>query len=287
MPLDYEAEYDNRARVPAFAEYLAGWKRDAAAYREEMSRTEGRVELGLSYGASDRQSLDLFFPEDAADAPVAMFIHGGYWRALEPQFFSHLACGLNARGAIVAVPGYDLTPQVCIGDIIGQMRKACLFLWERFTRRILVCGHSAGGHLAACLLATDWKALDPAMPADFVPASTAISGLFDLEPLMHTSMNQDFRLTDERARRWSPLHWPAPRGSILDAVVGGEESSEYLRQSRVMTETWGAQGTQTRCEVVAGANHFSIIAPLADPQSDMVERLSALLARVHPAGQNQ
>ncbi len=280
MTIDYEAEYNNRARVPDHPAYFASWERDAKAYRDAMSKAEGRAELGLSYGPSERQYIDLFFPEQAAGAPVALFIHGGYWRALDPRMHSHLARGLVERGVIVGVAGYDLCPKVSIGDIIDQTRKASLFLWERFTRKLLVYGHSAGGHLAACLLATDWKPLDPTAPDDLVPAAYSISGLFDLAPLIETAMNQDLRLTPPEARRVSPLFWPAPRGRILDAVVGGAESSEFLRQSRIITEAW--RQAETRTEAVPGANHFSVVAPLADPQSPMVERLVALSKRVRP-----
>ena len=282
MTIDYEAEYNNRARVPDHPVHMAGWARDAEAYRSEMSKSEGRAELGLSYGPSERQFIDLFFPDDAEGAPLALFIHGGYWRALDPRSHSHVARGLNAHGVIVGVAGYDLCPKVTISEIVDQIRKASLFLWERFNRKILVYGHSAGGHLAACMLATDWRTLDPTAPDDLVPAAYAISGLFDLAPLVETAMNQDLRLTPAEARRISPLFWPAPRGRILDAVVGGAESSEYLRQSRSITESWGKQQVETRYEAVPGENHFGVIAPLADPRSAMVERLVALSKRVQP-----
>src|SRR6202022_3925833 len=127
-------------------------------YREEAS-AERRAELAIRYGATARQTIDLLSPAGGGAVPLALFIHGGYWRSLEPALFSHMARGLNARGIAVAVAGYDLCPQVGVADIIGKMRRACLHLWRRFGQRMLVVGHSAGGHLAACLVATDWKAL--------------------------------------------------------------------------------------------------------------------------------
>ncbi len=132
--------------------------------------------------------------------PLAMFIHGGWWRSLEPAMFSQMAAGPNAHGVTVAVAGYDLCPQVSIATIIEQMRAACLWLWRRQRKRILVYGHSAGGHLAACLLAQDWKAFAPDAPADLVPAAYAISGVFDLAPLVQVSQNQDLRLDDAEAQ---------------------------------------------------------------------------------------
>ena len=278
MAVDYEAEYNNRARVPEHAEIFARWKRDAAAYRERM-KAEENAELGLAYGASPRQIVDLFFPEATGHTPLALFIHGGYWRSLEPATFSHISAGLNARGVAVAVAGYDLCPQVTIGQIIEQIRTACLFLWRRFGQRLMVYGHSAGGHLAACMVATDWRKLDPKAPIDLVPAGYSISGLFDLTPLIKTAMNVDLRLDDTEVARISPMYWPVTRGRVFDAVVGGAESSEFLRQSRAVADDWRQRGIETRYEAVPGANHFTVIDPLADPGSAMTARCAALAAR--------
>jgi len=121
MAVDYEVEYNNRARVPEHAEIFARWNREAAAYREHM-KAEENAELGLAYGASPRQTVDLFFPDATGHTPLALFIHGGYWRSLEPASFSHMSAGLNARGVAVAVAGYDLCPDVTIGQIINQIR---------------------------------------------------------------------------------------------------------------------------------------------------------------------
>ncbi len=277
MPIDYEAEYNNRARVPEHPQIFAAWVRAAAAYRN-AAVTARRAELGIRYGASARQTIDLFFPPEGDAAPLALFIHGGYWRSLEPSSFSHLARGLNGRGVAVAVAGYDLCPQVGIADIVDQMRHACLYLWRRRGRPMLVFGHSAGGHLAACMLATDWKAAAPEISVDLVPAAYSISGLFDLAPLVGVTMNQDLRLDAEEARRVSPLFWPAPAGRIFDAVVGALESSEFLRQSRIIAEAWGKAGVATRYEAVPQTNHFTVLDALTNAQSAMVSRLAMLAA---------
>jgi arylformamidase len=278
MTIDYEAEYNNRARVPEHPQIFARWDRDAAAYRAEATRA-GRAELGLSYGPTPRQTVDLFHPAASGEAPLALFIHGGYWRSLEPASFSHMAKGLNGRGVAVAVAGYDLCPQVTIGGIIDEMRQACLYLWRRSGRRIMVYGHSAGGHLAACLLASEWTAFGSGVPGDLVPSACAISGVFDLTPLTAVTMNQDLRLAPTEARQVSPQFWRAPAGSALDVLVGALESREFLRQSRDFAQTWGQAGVETRYEEVAGTNHFTVIDTLPDPASPLVERLAALVAQ--------
>jgi len=139
------------------------------------------------------------------------------------------------------------------------MRRACTTLWQRFGRRLFVYGHSAGGHLAACMVATDWPSLYPKAPADLVPAGYAISGLFDLAPLLKTSVNQDLKLDAEKARAVSPQFWPLPPGRVLETVVGALESSEFRRQSRAVAEAWKQGGAETRFQEIAAVNHFTIV----------------------------
>lgn len=266
--VDYEAEYNNRARVPEHPGIIEGWALDAAAYREAA----GPRFTTLPYGAGERQAMDLFEP-DRPGGGTAVFVHGGYWQALDRSFFSHLARGLNAHGIAVALPGYDLCPRVRVGDIVDQIRAACRALARRGP--LVVAGHSAGGHLAACMLASDWAGLGA--PPDLVPAAYAISGLFDLKPLVATSVNTALGMDDAEAGRLSPLHWAPPAGRRLDAVVGGDESAEYLRQSRTIAERWGRAGVETRFEAIPGANHFTVVAPLADPASAMTRRIAELV----------
>ena len=186
---------------------------------------------------------------------------------------------MNAHGVTVAVSGYDLSPQVSIGQIIEQTQAACLYLWKKLGKRIMVSGHSAGGHLTACMLATDWKKLDAGAPADLAPMGYAISGLYDLEPLLHLAGNAEFKLDAAEARRISPLYWPVERGRVLDAVVGGYESSEFLRQSKIIADSWRAKGVETRYDVIPEMNHFTICDPMADPNSAITKRLVELAKR--------
>jgi arylformamidase len=257
MSLDLEKEYNNRARVPENPGIIQSWATDSAAYREARPPRE------IAYGDGARHKFDFFA---AGDGPAVMYIHGGYWQALDKSFHSIHARGLNALGVSVAVPAYDLCPTVRIGDIVEQMRAACAVLARETGADVVVSGHSAGGHLAACLLATEAH----------VPAAYAISGLFELAPLIPTSLNEKLGLDDTEAEALSPLFWPAPEGKVLDAVVGEAESSEFLRQSAAIVRAWGEDGVTTRYEEIAAANHFTVIAPLADPASEMCARLKQL-----------
>lgn len=271
MSSDYESQYNNRARVPEHPQIMAGWAADAAAYREQAF-----CEFGVSYGESDRQRYDLFKPQEVRGNAIVMFIHGGYWQALDRSSFSHMARGLNARGLPVAVVGYDLCPQVELGHIVWELQQAAAALWRRFNLPVVATGHSAGGHLAACLLATNWDNVDPDLPEVLVPAAYGISGLYNLKPLTETSVNDALNLSFEAAERESPFFWPAPSRLVMDAVVGGAESEEYLKQSRRIVDVWGLEGVQTRYEEIEGANHFTVIAPLAEPDSSMTARIAAL-----------
>ena len=268
--IDYEAEYNNRARVPQHPAVMAGWVRDAAAWRES------HPPRSIRYGGGARNVIDFFAGE--RQGPIVVFIHGGYWQALDNSSFSHLARGLNAHGISVAIPSYDLCPDVTVEEIIVEMRMASREL-ARLSQRLVISGHSAGGHLAACMLATDWKAFDARLPSDLVIAAYAISGLFELAPLVATSINRALALDEAVAKAVSPLFFQPPAQGSLDAVVGEAESAEYFRQSRTIVERWGQAGISTRFGTVAGANHFTAIAPLADPDSPMVSRLRELVTR--------
>jgi arylformamidase len=260
--IDLEAEYNNRARVPDHQTVMAMWRETAEAARAVHPPLE------LAYGPGEREVMDLF--EAAPDAPIAVFLHGGYWQALDKSWFSGLAPALFAHGVSLAVPSYDLAPAVRLGHILRQVRAATGAVRERSGVRPVVFGHSAGGHMAACMLSEGRAS-----------AAVAISGVFDLQPLIPTSLNIALRLDDREAAALSPIHWPVPNGStpggtVLDCVVGGDESPEFLRQSRMMADLWGACGVETRYEALPGLNHFTVLDPLFDPDSDLVRRITGL-----------
>lgn len=266
--IDYEAEYNNRALVPEHPAIIEGWARDAARYREEAV-----CALATAYELGERTVYDLFLPESGMPdrGPLGLFIHGGYWQALDRSFFSHMARGANAHGVPVAVASYTLCPQVRVGDIIEEMRRLAGHLWERYRRPLVAYGHSAGGHLAASLLATDWGSRG--LPRRLVPAGLAISGVFDLQPLIGTSINEKLRLDRKEAIDVSPIAFAAPAGTHLIAAVGGGESSEFIRQSRVIADIWARGGVETELDIRGQDNHFTVIGPLADPDSDLTHRL--------------
>ncbi|MBC5766737.1 alpha/beta hydrolase [Ramlibacter albus] len=256
--------YNNRALVPEHAAFFERWARASAQARELD------CELDVAYGDGAGETLDVF-PSGPPGAPVLVFIHGGYWRALDKSDHSFIAPAFTRDGACVVIPNYALCPAITVPGIAVQMVKALAWTWHRIAayggdpNRIVVAGHSAGGHLAALLAACEWHKWDPQLPPDLVKRALSISGLHDLEPIMHTPFLQpSLQLTPADARRASPALLPAPAQACLYAVAGGDESEEFHRQCRLMREAWGSRRVPV-CEMLAGLNHFSILDAFTDP----------------------
>ena len=265
-PAWLDAQYNNRARIPEHPQTFERWTRDASIARERSSRR-----LDVAYGPHASETLDVF-PAARDDAPVFFFIHGGYWRALDKRDQSFVAPPFVAAGAMVVLPNYALCPAVRIEDIVLQLVQSLAWVWRHAAEhggdrsRMVVAGHSAGGHLAAMMLACDWRAVAPDLPADLVHAALAVSGVFDLEPLRHAPfLAADLRLDAASARRLSPGSMPAPRGRLV-AVVGGDESEEFRRQNASIAAAWGSRAVPV-CEEVPDRHHMNVLHELAEPSS--------------------
>lgn len=267
--IDLEAEYNNRARVPDHEEIIAGWASDAAAYRQSAG-----CGPGISYGDHERQKLDFFTATSRKDTPIVMFIHGGYWQALDRASFSHVAAGVAAHGLDMAIPSYRLAPEVSVQDIIDDVRAACLHLWQTLGRKLVIAGHSAGGHLAAAMFASDWKAHGG--PERLVTAGMGISGLYDLRPLMPVSINERIGIDEKISMQCSPILWPTPKTGRFEAWVGGAESREYHRQSETLAACWSGAGLQCSWHAVGKDDHFTVVRHLADEASDMTRALVSM-----------
>lgn len=273
----HDRMYNNRALVPDFADHFAHWKNASAQARDTLAPL-----LDVRYGDGLNETLDIF-PAAKPNAPVVIFIHGGYWRSLDKADHSFVAPALRDMGACVVVVNYALCPgtpeqAVTIPDIALQMAQATAWVWRHIAAHggdrsdITVIGHSAGGHLAAMLLGCDWKKVGRDLPAGLVRKTMSISGLFDLEPVRKTPFVQgDLRLTPAQVRMASPAKWQRPRKGVLYTVVGGDESPEFLRHNRLIHQAWGPK-TVPVCEDLPGLNHFSVVTALTQEGS----RLNAL-----------
>lgn len=276
-PAWLDSMYNNRARVPEHPVHLARWASKSADARAFLT-----CSLDLPYGDEPSETLDVF-PASVPNAPVLVYIHGGYWRSLDKSDSSMVAPAFVDRGVCVVVPNYALCPgtaerPVGVADIALQMVRALEWTWRNITvhggdpSRITVSGHSAGGHLAAMLLGCDWKAVAPDLPAQLVRNAFSISGVHDLRPLQHAPFIADaLRLTDAEALRLSPVFWPAPKRGQLYTVAGSEESEEFIHQNALIRDAWGSAVVPV-CEVLPGLDHFGVVDALADP----THRLHAL-----------
>jgi arylformamidase len=265
-----EREYNIRAMVPGYPAIFARWAAQAAATRRVHACL-----LDLAYGDEPSERLDLF-PASEEPSPLLVFIHGGYWRSLDKSDFSWIAPPFVKHGVTVALLNYGLAPQTPIEDIVRQTLAAIAWLYRRAERygvdprRISLCGHSAGAHLAALAMAALWKVYADDLPADLVKGVLAISGVYDLEPLVHAPfLNVDLKLDPERARRLSPLSYPARAGARLITSVGGSESSEFARQTALIGRQWRAN--RVRDVPMPGCNHYEVIEALPDPASALFD----------------
>src|SRR5512145_2441896 len=272
-----DAQYNLRARVPEHPEHFRRW---AEAGAEARARLDGH--LDQPYGDDPKQRLD-YFPAAENGAPLLAFIHGGYWQALDKSDFSYPAPAWVERGVSFASINYPLAPEAGIPEILDSCRAAVLWLWHNASalgadrKRIFLAGHSAGGHLATLLLATDWTSFG-ALPADLVKAGCSVSGVYDLEPIRLSYQNPVLKLDAATARAMSPIHARPPQDRPLLVAVGGAETAEFLRQQQAFAEGWSAAGARLDQLLLDGLNHYQAVDCLADARSTAFAWLERRLA---------
>lgn len=260
-----------RAAFPDHAQWFARWAADSA-----QARTALRTIRDVRYGPGRKQTVDLFPAERARGA--LLFIHGGYWRALDKDDHSFIAPPFVAEGIGVAVLNYDLCPEVSVAHIVDECRQAVDWLAREGAthgvpaKRMIVGGHSAGGHLTAMMFATDWKARGS--PDDPVLGGVSISGVFDLAPLVDVSFNADLGLDHQSARELSPALLDPRVDAPLLLAAGAGETQEFVRQSRALWNSWPGcrPAGSTSPLLVPDRHHFSVLSELADPRGALFSR---------------
>jgi arylformamidase len=274
----WDREYNPRNTITGIGEFFVRWKSHALEAREALS---GRIDL--AYGPSPAETLD-YFPAAEPSSPLLIFIHGGYWRMLDKSDFSWVAPPYVAAGISVAVVNYALLPATPLGDIVQQLRRACAWLYTNAEslgadkQRIVCSGHSAGGHLTAMMLATDWPAISAALPRRILAGALAISGLFDLEPLTRTEfLRKDLALDAAMARKLSPAFLPLHNEAPLLRALGALESGEFHRQSALIAAHWPTVCNSALMDV-DGCHHLSVCDALAARGNPLFEATRALIA---------
>ena len=280
-PAWYDAQYDARAGIADQAAIRQRWLELSA-----LTRTRTPCLLDVAYGPHATETLDIFGPSTARGpgaAPVLVYIHGGYWRALDKRDQSFVAEPFVQAGALVVLPNHALAPAVSVRHIVMQLVRAVAWVHRHIAGhggdpgRIVVAGHSAGGHLAAMMLVCQWPRLSAGLPPHLVQAALSLSGVFELEPVRHAPfLSADLKLSAREARVLSPAHMPAPAHGRLVAVVGGDESKEFRRQTALIRQAWGPRAVPV-CETVPGRHHMNVLHALAEADSRVHGLALALL----------
>lgn len=269
---ELELQFNPRAAVPDHEEIVAAGVERSAEYR----KTAANATYDVAYGSHAMETMDIFRPENPEGAPVHIYIHGGFWRSRVKEDFSYVAGPLVDAGAIVAVVNYALCPDVTLDEIVRQMRACCAFLHNNpgvhggDPDRIHVSGHSAGGHLGAMLMATDWPAYDAGLPADLVKSAVLISGIYEIAPVMNISVQEAVRLTPDIAERNSPIFMKPATKAPIAITVGGAESDEFRRQSSALSDAWWNDAAVEHFEL-PGLNHFSVLTETANADNPLTE----------------
>jgi arylformamidase len=263
---EIEVQFNMRALRPDFETgMLQEWIARSAAFRSRAG-----CQLDLAYGPGERDRIDLF-PAKADDSPLLVFFHGGYWQRGDKSLYSFVAEPFVEHGISVALVNYTLCPAVRVEQIVGQAQCALAWLWRQTPvlqctrKRWIVAGHSAGAHLAARMMATHWPGLADDLPSHMLHGALLVSGLYDLEPLCPTSVNQDLRMSPGEARAASPLRHPPATDATQWLAVGSAETAEFHRQAACYARAFETPRRRMPLHAVDGCDHLDVLQALADP----------------------
>lgn len=267
---EIDRQYNARGTVPDIQPFLDDYARLSAEARRDLD-----VVRDVSFGDRPEEVMDIF--PAGPKAPVFVFLHGGYWRLLSKDESSFMAKPMVGAGIAVASVNYALAPHVTLDEIVRETRAAISHLWRNADAygidrdRIFVGGSSAGGHLTGMALASGWHG-DFDVPETIVAGGVSASGLFDLEPIASSHINEWISLDTAAARRNSPLFQIGPHGGPLIVTWGGSETDEFKRQSRDYAGAWRAAGHACAEFEVSDRNHFDIVLDLANTERDLCKR---------------
>ena len=267
-----DAQYNCRGAVPDFDDHMVRWGGLA-----KLAFDSFEVRTDLAYGARPAEKLDFFLPAGPGPHPLMIFIHGGYWRAMDKDVHAFPARSFVPDGIALASINYTLAPAADMDQIVRECRTAVAWCARNAADlnidadRIHVSGHSAGGHLTAMMMASDWPAFDSALPENLVKSGVAISGLYDLEPIRHTFLNEDVRLTDDVAARNSPLLLiPGGVGAMVIAA-GGIEAGEFHRLQSELVTAWTPYIPDIEVVEMPGLHHFNVVTALGERDSPLYQ----------------
>ena len=273
---ELELLYSHRHRIEGYDGYLERWPGESAAVRERLEMVPD-----VAYGSGAAERYDVF--PAASGAPVHVFFHGGYWHSQDKHGFEFMAPAWVERGMVFVSANYPLCPEVTLPELVDACRRCVVHVrdhaasWGGDPERLYVSGHSAGGHIVASLMSTEWASLRAGLPADLVKGGVAISGVYDLEPMLFLEVNDTLRIDAATVRTCSPLHTVPRTAGPLVLAVGSGEGEEFDRQQADYAAAWRSAGLSCREMVLEGENHFSIIDRFAEDGTDLFKASCALM----------
>ncbi|MCY4469578.1 MAG: alpha/beta hydrolase [Thiotrichales bacterium] len=274
-PEDLELEFNPRATARNVDARVA-------AYADASAATRARLDpvLDVRYGSGEKETLDIF-PADAPNAPVHLFIHGGYWRAMDKSNYSFIADVFHPAGATTVLVNYDLCPTVTLDTIVAQTMRSIVWTFRNIAQyggdpnRLYVSGNSAGGHLTAMALAHDWEA--EGLPGDIIKGAIPVTGVFDCEPVPDITVNELVRLDRETARRLSPLRNPPRRALPVLVAVGGAEPRLWIGMSKDYAALCREHGLECEYMELPGHDHFDIARAVGDAESPLAQAMLRMM----------
>ena len=274
-PEDLELEFNPRATVRNVNARIADYANVSAATRARLDCV-----LDVRYGSGEKETLDIF-PADEPNAPVLLFIHGGYWRAMDKSDYSFIADVFQPAGATTVLVNYDLCPDVTLDTIIAQTMRGIAWTWRNIAEhrgdpgRLYVSGNSAGGHLTAMALAHDWEA--EGLPADIIKGAMPVTGVFDCGPVPDITVNELVRLDRETARRLSPLRNPPRMPVPVLVAVGGAEPRLWIEMSKDYAALCRDRGIECEYMELSAHDHFDMGRAVGEPESLLAQAMLRMM----------
>ena len=273
------AQYDLRPLWPDVPEVIKYRETESARVRQKLSGYQD-----LSYGEGKGHKLDVFSASDVRGlGPALIYIHGGYWQLSDKNDTTYIAPAFLSSGISFITINYSLAPIATMGQIVEECRSAVRWIYQNASefgidsKKLFLAGHSAGGHLTAMMLATDWKKYDPGMPKVPINGACALSGIYDLEPVRLSFLNKVLGLKVDDALQNSPVYLDPASDVPLILSVGERETDEFKRQQNEFLATWSAKGLGVMEIAAPNCHHYTIVEHFGDAESALHQAMVAMI----------
>lgn len=273
-----DIEYNNRGRFPDTADCKA-----AQVVGSDEAKAEYECRLDVKFGEGETDLLDIYIAEGDGPRPIHVFFHGGYWKSNTKNDFGFVAKPFVPHGLTTIVVEYPLIPSVRMGTLIDRCCASMEWVWRNADsfggdkNNITISGHSAGGHITAMMMQTDWPSYGDGLPKDLVKGGCSISGVSDLDPVRLSFQNDELQFSPEEAAEFSTLFMDPKHPGPLLAVAGGIEGPEFIRQTTELVDAWSAKGMDAKGWIMEGKHHFTTINQYLDPESELSRAVRGLI----------